>query len=218
MANALIRGFDKQNFYRLSVELIVSTNLPSKFVGNGVFRKIMEYLNPSVRLRRAIPNDITIRRTIYQQYYKYRQTVIDLLYRSSGQIHIFFNGWTSPNQAALYGIVCFFRNEQNQVQKLLLGVPQTSRHFGSSIAAEALDILHMFQIKEQVGYFTLDNAENNTIAMEMIDDELGFDRLMRRGRCIGHIVNLAAKALLFGKDLDAFEEQLDGQSPLTTAE
>jgi hypothetical protein len=217
MANALIRGFDKQNFHRLLVELIVSTNLPSKFVDNGVFRKIMEYLNPSVRIRRAIPNDITIRRTIYQQYYKYRQTVIDLLYRSSGNIQIFFNGWTSPTQAALYGIVCF-RNEQNQVQKLLLSVPQTSRHFGSDGAAEALDILHMFQIKEQVGCFTLDNAENNTIAMEMIDDELGFDRLTRRGRCIGHIVNLAANALLFGKDPDAFEEQLDGQSPLTIAE
>jgi hypothetical protein len=97
-------------------------------------------------------------------------------------------------------------------------VPQASRHFGTSIAAEMLDIIHMFRIKKQIGYFTLDNAENNTTTMEVIGGELGFIGLMRRSRCIGHTVNLAAKALLFGKDHDAFEERFDGQSPLTIAE
>jgi hypothetical protein len=54
--------------------------------------------------------------------------------------------------------------------------------------------------------------------MDTIGHELGFYGRSRRGRCIGHVVNLAAKALLFGKSPDAFEEQLDGSSPLTIAE
>jgi hypothetical protein len=81
----------------------------------------------------------------------------------------------------------------------MLGMPQTLRHFGTSIAAEVLDILHMFQIKEQIGYFILNKAENNIIIMKMIDGKLGFDGLIWRGRCIGHIINLAAKAV--GKTL-----------------
>jgi hypothetical protein len=69
-----------------------------------------------------------------------------------------------------------------------------------------------------VGYFTLDNAENNTKAMVAIGEKLGFDGRHRHGRCIVHIINLAAKALLFGNDPDAFEEQLDGTSPLNYAD
>jgi hypothetical protein len=71
---------------------------------------------------------------------------------------------------------------------------------------------------ERVGYFTLDNAENNTTAMVAIGEKLGFDGRLWRGRCIGHIINLAAEALLFGNDPDAFEEQLDGTSPMNYAD
>jgi hypothetical protein len=197
---------------------VVGHGNPFDIVDNIAFRKLMEYFNSAVRIRRAIPTGLIIRYAIREQYDKHQRTVIDLLCESSGKIHISFDGWTSPNQTALYGIVCFFRNKQNQPQKLLLGVSQAFRHFGSIIAAEVLDVIEAFGIKKKVGYFTLDNAENNTTAVEVIGGELGFDGRRRRGRCIGHIINLAAKALLFGKHADAFEEQFDGRSPLTTIE
>ena len=60
-----------------------------------------------------------------------------------------------------------------------------------------------------MGYFTLDNAGNNDTAMEVIAGELGFDSTQRRVRCIGHIINLVVKALLFGKDAKAFEETIE---------
>jgi hypothetical protein len=71
---------------------------------------------------------------------------------------------------------------------------------------------------EKIGYFTLDNAENNDTAMEVIGAELGFDGRLRRGRCIGHTLNLSAKALLFGKNADAFEQQLSGAEALSDTE
>jgi hypothetical protein len=55
----------------------------------------------------------------------------------------------SPNQAALYGIVCFFRDKQNQPQKLLLGVSQVFCYFGSIIAAEVLNVIKAFGIKKK---------------------------------------------------------------------
>jgi hypothetical protein len=53
--------------------------------------------------------------------------------------------------------------------------------------------------------------------MVIVGDNLGFDGESRRGRCIGHTINLAAKALLFGNSSDAFEEQLNGSSAVNSA-
>jgi hypothetical protein len=78
--------------------------------------------------------------------------------------------------------------------------------------------LHAFNIgPDRIGYFTLNNAENNIITIVIIGGDLGFDGESRRGWCIGHIVNLAAKALLFGNSPDAFEKQLDGSSAMNSA-
>ncbi|KAM5527603.1 hAT family dimerization domain protein [Fusarium oxysporum f. sp. phaseoli] len=90
-----------------------------------------------------------------------------------------------------------------------LGVPELrTRHFGHNIAAEILDVLDAYGIQDKIGYFTLDNAESNDKAMEVIGGELGFVGSRRRGRCFGHTLNLSAKALLFGHNVEAFEEQL----------
>ncbi|OBS16090.1 hypothetical protein FPOA_27760 [Fusarium poae] len=151
--------------------------------------------------------------------YRHRHTVIDVLRQSPGLIHISFDGWTSGNRHTLYGIACFFRDEHNKPRKIVLGVPEVSvRHSGSNIAAQVLDILTAYQITEKIGYFTLDNAENNDTAMGAIGRELGFTGASRRGRCFGHTVNLSAKALLFGKNASAFEEQLSGASVLPEAD
>jgi hypothetical protein len=118
----------------------------------------------------------------------------------------------------LYGVVCFFRDQNHRLQKLLLDMPKAFRYYGYTIAGEVLNIINGFQIADKIGYFTLNNAENNTTAMDAISRELEFNGRLRRSRCIGHIANLAAKAPLFDNSPDAFEEQLNGGSPLTIAE
>jgi hypothetical protein len=126
-----------------------------------------------------------------------------------------------PLQTTMHytGLCAFFRDSNNKLCKLLLGIPELGEHFSKTIGSETVAVLRAFGIPpEKIGYFTLDNAENNTTAMVAIGEKLGFDGRHRRGRCIGHIINLAAKALLFGNDPDAFEEQLDGTSPLKYAD
>jgi hypothetical protein len=82
-----------------------------------------------------------------------------------------------------------------------------------AVANQILAVLSAFSINpSQIGYFTLDNAESNTTAMVAIGTALRFNGRSRRGRFISYIINLAAKALLFGNNPDAFE--LDGKSPL----
>jgi hypothetical protein len=168
--------------------------------------KILKYLNPSVRIERAISSSRTLRRAIFSHFSRYQQHIITILRESSGKIHFPFDGWTSPNHHALYGIMCFFCNSENKLYKLLLGIPQLAEHFSTLIAGEILAVLNAFGISsEKIGYFVFNNAENNITAIVAIGEKLGFDGKLRRGRCIGRSINLAAKALLFGNNPNAFE-------------
>jgi hypothetical protein len=56
IANTIMRSFDKQYLQRLLFELIVTSNLPFKFIDNRVLYRILEYLNPFVRIQKAIPS------------------------------------------------------------------------------------------------------------------------------------------------------------------
>ncbi|KAF6524810.1 hypothetical protein HZS61_010605 [Fusarium oxysporum f. sp. conglutinans] len=219
IANNIISRFDKQYFQRMLVELIVTSNQSLSFAENPILQEIFDYLNPSVSIQRANLTARAVRYKIIQEYDRHRQKVIEVLRNSPGALHISFDGWTSRNKLALYGIACFFRDEKNRPCKIMIGVPEAHRHFGSTIGGEVLDVLHTLGVSpEKIGYFTLDNAENNDTAMEVIGAELGFDGRLRRGRCIGHIINLSAKALLFGKNADAFEQQLSSAEALSDTE
>ncbi|KAG6979451.1 hypothetical protein FOFC_17288 [Fusarium oxysporum] len=224
IANNIISRFDKQHFQRMLVELIVSSNQSLSFAENPTLQEIFDYLDPSVSIQRANLTARAVRYKIIQEYDRHRQKVIEALRNSPGALHISFDGWTSRNKLALYGIACFFRDEKNRPCKIMIGVPEAHRHFGFTIGGEVLDVLHTLGVgPEKIGYFTLDNAENNDTAMEVIGGELGFDGRLRRGRCIGHTINLSAKALsakalLFGKNADAFEQQSSSAEALSDTE
>ena len=57
--------------------------------------------------------------------------------------------------------------------------------------------------------------QHNDTAMKVIGAELGFDGRLRQGRCLGHTLNLLAKALLFGKNANVFKQQLSGTEALS---
>ena len=68
-----------------------------------------------------------------------------------------------------------------------------------------LNMINIFQIKSKIGYFTLNNANNNDIAMEIISVKLRFEGVSCRGKYLGHIFNLSAKDLLFSHNVKPFK-------------
>jgi hypothetical protein len=116
------------------------------FIDNSVLYAILEYFNPFVAIREIISNSMTIWLAVYRHYQLHQQQIITFFRESSGKIYFSFDGWTSPNQCALYGIICFFRDKDNRLCKLLLGVPEAVRHFGDIIAGEFLMVLRAFGI------------------------------------------------------------------------
>lgn len=54
-----------------------------------------------------------------------------------------------------------------------------------------------------------DNAGNNDTAIKKTCHILGVDPAHRRARCLAHILNLAAKAFIFGNSVEAFEKDTE---------
>lgn len=54
--------------------------------------------------------------------------------------------------------------------------------------------------------------------MDYIGESLGFDGRKRRGRCLGHVLNISARALLFGNHADALEDDPTGAHIISDTE
>ncbi|OBS16496.1 hypothetical protein FPOA_27385 [Fusarium poae] len=201
IANQIIGRFDRLDFQRLVVSWIINSN--------SSFRQ--------VKIHTSAPlSNILIHSRILQVYEENKAEIKRVLATAPGLLHIAFDGWRSNNRHALYGICCYFLNTLGQPGKLVLGLPElVDRHSGDNIATHVVEVLRSYGITHKVGYFTLDNASNNDTAMEEIGKALGFEGKTRRLRCFGHILNLAVKALLFGHNSEAFEDDIQGNEALT---
>ena len=73
-------------------------------------------------------------------------------------------------------------------------------------------MLKSFQLGSNLGFFIADNAGPNDTAIQAILRDLYPDIKDpdgRRVRCLSHIINLVAKAFLFGKDIESLEIHKD---------
>ena len=84
-------------------------------------------------------------------------------------------------------------------------------HGGQQIAEIIIDVAKEYAFVGQPGVFVGDNAESNDVAWRETLKALhpDCDPQASRSRCLGHIINLAAKAVLFGKHVRAFEAIVD---------
>lgn len=86
---------------------------------------------------------------------------------------------------------------------LLALPPQNKRHTGVNIAANVGGIFKNFGIDaKRIGYFMADNADNNDTCIRDLSIDLKFNKYHRRLRCMGHIIKLVARMVLFRVDAD----------------
>src|SRR5277367_5563987 len=145
------------------------------------------------------------------------------LKKSLSQVHISFDIWTSDYQNyAFLGVVAHFvvkNGEKYQNQAILLAIRRLYETHTCLYCAQILSkVLLEYDLAEQFGFFMADNAETNDVAIKAVLSTLRPDVKdfnSRRGRCIGHIINLAAKAFLFGQDTEAFENIVEGVNEST---
>lgn len=217
----VVTRFNLHTFRYLLVRWVVTMHIAFSCVESDTFRDWVLYIAPALEPC-LVRSGRTIRRWILWEFEKQRNYVKKQLATARSRIHISFDLWTSPNSKGLVGVVFHYLDQDLKVRSLLAGVRRVKgHHSGENIAEAVIPVLQTMISSDQIGYFIGDNDGRNDTAIRAILAQLRPDLKdpdSRRVRCLGHIINLAAKAFLFGKDADAFEEESQSKKQLDKLE
>ena len=109
-------------------------------------------------------------------------------------------------------IVSHFVSHASEAKSCLLRLQHIEGvHSSENIAQSVIAVIEEYKVKDLLGYFVLDNASSNDTCVREILKQLRpeLNPKERRLCCFGYIVNLAAKAFLFSKEIEAFEFEID---------
>ena len=201
---------DKETVEYLYLQWTVLSNIPFDQVRDRGFRTFLEYINPVVN--RMLPDsDSTVKIHAKGLFAEGKQRLRHMLATAVSDIHITCDMWTSSNYLGLLGVIAHFTSEKGQLHVVTLALVELQGdHSGLNQAAVVLDVLNDFGIRNKLGYLVMDNAASNDVLTEVISDALREEGVLysseqRRLRCMGHVINLAVQAFLFGKTVKDYE-------------
>jgi hAT family C-terminal dimerisation region len=210
--NSVLSFFDWERLKLYLIEWIVVMHITFSQVESKWFRRFLGSLSPT--LEGWIPRaGNTVKKWILAEFELRRERVKNRLHASKSRIHLSFDLWTSPNNFAIVSVVGHFMGPSYKVETTLLGLRRLrGKHTGENIAEAVISVVKKYGLtSDQIGWFVLDNASSNDTCVAEILKGLDIDDTVehRRLRCLGHIINLAAKSFLFGADSDIFEKEVD---------
>lgn len=219
---ALVTSFQADRFRYLLIRWIVCMHITLTIVEHQTFRDLMLYVCPALEPF-FVRTGKTIRRWIMAEYKKQRLCVKNELAQAKAMIHISFDLWTSPNSLGMVAVIAHFLDKDLKNRSLLIGMRRVrGSHSGENTAEAIIPVLVEMGVVSKLGFFIADNATVNDVTISLIFQKLRPDISQpshRRVRCLGHIINLAAQAFLFGGDRQAFEEvQLINKDPISIIE
>ncbi|KAM4067529.1 transposase [Hirsutella rhossiliensis] len=192
LMNAFAASFDPIRFQQLLIRWVTCDNIP--------FHKL---------------ESPTIREWIIRPFNRHKGVVTELLSRSLSRINVSFDAWSSRRFTSLLGLTVHFLDDEGKFRTFLLGLPRIEgRHSGENLSDRVSEIIHEYGFEDRVGYFVTDNAESNDTCLDRLSTELEFRKQHRRLRCFGHIINLVARSILFGANVDAFEEDCQAEKEI----
>jgi hypothetical protein len=212
-ANAM-GNFDIQRFRQAAVLCLLDNNLPMELLARPSFREMINFANPEAEAALWVsPRSVA---TYAMRLFRCLQPqVVQVLSTAVSRIHVSFDGWTTKGgKRGFFGIVAHFADASGVIQDLPIDLPQlTGAHTGDAIAAVISKTLKAYGItSEKLGYFVLDNAANNDTAIAALALEYNFNPIYRRLRCGPHTLNLVGQAIIFGADVESYDnitEQLN---------
>lgn len=191
---------------------IVERHIPFTVVEDENFQAMLSSLNSTVKDRLVKSGD-SIRNWMEDEFVDAKIVIQnEVLGKAISKIHISCDIWSSPNGYAMCGIAAHFVGHQGKIQSVLLGLKRLMEaHSGEQIAQHIVEVVESYGFTYKLGVFVGDNAETNDVAWRETLRQLHPERdpVTSRSRCLGHIINLAAKAFLFGKNTEAFDAVTD---------
>ena len=197
---------------------IVNRHIPFTEVEGSDFQALLKSLNGSVTDYLVKSGD-TIRNWVEDDFIEAKKLIQEeVIARAISKIHVSCDLWTSPNGYAMCGVAAHFIGHQGYIQTVLLALRRViGGHGGEQIAEILIEVITEYGFQAKLGVFVGDNADSNDTAWKATLRVLHPDRDSKasRSRCLGHIINLAAKAFIFGKQVEAFEAVVNGVDDTT---
>jgi hypothetical protein len=190
---------------------IISEQLPFRTVESPLFHRVLTLLHSPIES--YLISGKSIANWLQVDYMNSVEQVRDWLRVAASRIHISFDIWTSPNGYAMIGIIAHaVEATKTCVQHVLLGLKRLrGGHSGIEVGQVLVDTLSFWGIAgTKLGVLVSDNPDINDVATRFVIQALVPGATQRRARCAAHIINLAAKAYLFGKEVEAFSD-IDGE-------
>lgn len=204
----LVTPFDSERFKKSYTDWAICEDLSFRQATSSRTRDLIKSGGPAAE--NVLPSSPTTLRNWIMASYESRLTDIkNMLVISRSKIHLSFDLWSSSNHLTLCGVVAHFVDENGYVKTALLGLPRLlGTHSGENIAGCVAPVIRKYGIDSKLGYFVMDNAENNDTCIRTLAQWLDINEKKQRLRCAGHIINLVVKAMLFGKGIGKFLREL----------
>ncbi|EXU94577.1 hAT family dimerization domain protein [Metarhizium robertsii] len=196
----------------LTVGWIVSANLPFTAPSNPYLRRILDLHDAS--LAKEVPWSRQSVRDTMRKLFEVKKGAISIqLEKAVTRISFSFDMWTSPNRYALLGLHAHYLDASYRLQSRLLALRRVwGSHSGDNQATTIYGVFGEYGIRDRIGAGVCDNASSNDTCLVSLFRQLSppmteEDIRNHRTRCFGHIINLAARAFLWGEDADSFERE-----------
>jgi hypothetical protein len=202
--SSLVTTYEWSKFKALLVRWIVYCQLAITMLENTYFREVIGFLNEGVLTLLPVAQ-ATLRLWIIEAWQGQKEVIKKELKDAVSSIHLSFDLWTSPNHFAIISVYAHFISDKGHRKQRLLAFQRVRGvHTGENQAGTVLAVIKDYEIDQKIGYFMTDNAQSNDVCIDIVLQELyphmpSKQRAARRLRCLGHIVNLCARALLLGK-------------------
>ncbi|KAF5261576.1 hypothetical protein FOXYS1_7734 [Fusarium oxysporum] len=196
----------------LSLGLLINTNVPFSFFSDTFFQQLTWQLDPHLSDQISWSRQ-SMSRLLDDMYKTKKDGVKQELSDALSKIHLGFDLWTSPNRHAVMAVTAHFLDRQGKHQSRLLALRrQLGCHSGENLAVTLGQVVREWKIEDRVGTVTSDNASSNDTCLLNFYGDLNTEMSLvdiraRRMRCYGHILNLVARAFLYGEDFEAFEAE-----------
>jgi hypothetical protein len=206
----LTSHFDERTWKARFVDWVILEDITFRQASNERLRWLIA--NGGELASQLLPkHHTTVCSWICQSFESRQHIIFNIVKDAKSCIHLSFDLWTASNGFNYIGIISHFIDSESNKQDVLLGLPRlVGPHSGENMASYIKEVINQYEMGSKLGYFMLDNAESNDTCLKTLTSWFPIDVGRCRLRCIGHIINLVVRAVIFGSNASKFEAELRG--------
>jgi len=161
-------AYSPLEIYSNSYRFIATCSQPLRLVERDEFRDLLDYINSDVLTWLPRIHN-TVGKWVKHQYKAHKQRVKKNVSEAQSKIHISCDLWTSTNDLPILVIILYYVDKNGNTRRTVTSMKEVDgSHIGENLSVPVLIVIKEWGIQDNLGYFMMDNAENNDTMMKSI--------------------------------------------------